>query len=92
MGIICCLYKGNAHMGRLRFVIGICLVNVRPLSMVVGVIKLTGIRRLRFRGIIVCSNNTVISGRILFGWEFGQLLDLREFRCVLKCSGWVHGT
>ena len=22
------------------------------------------------------SNNNVISGRILFGWEFGQLLDL----------------
>ena len=36
---MCCLYKGNAHMGGLSFVTGFCLVNVRPLSMVVGVIR-----------------------------------------------------
>ena len=50
---ICCLHKGNAHMGGFSFVTAFCLVNVRPLYIVVGVIKLTGIRRLRSRGMIV---------------------------------------
>ena len=43
-------------------------------GVVVGVIKLTGICRLRFRGVIVGVGPTnIIRSRILFGCEFGQV-------------------
>ena len=78
--MICCLYKGNAHMGRLSFVIGICLVNIGPLSMVVGVIPLNGIHQLRFRGIIV--------GLIILLFQVEYCLAGNSVSCLI-CESFV---